>query len=472
MIELDKLKESGVCASAVALKEFSTLRLGDARLDRRLRTSFQSMMKNPGKSIPEQSGGWAEAKAFYRLLDHESLSAESVLSAHAQSSLDRASESGERTFLAIQDTTSLNFTKRKELDGLGSLSDKGAGLYVHSTMLMGANSGNIYGLLGSKIFARSKATRSKQSASICNRLPIEQKESYRWLESFNNSLSEASSDTRNLHLVHVADREADIYELLLAAQSHRKDGMDLLVRSKHNRGQSQSQDRIWDSLSASPERGKMQVSLPRSRGLQKEEVEVSVRYKQYQLSSPVDKVKYQKITESVQATLIEVRGGTSERPILWRLLTTLDVQSSQRAEEIVGWYVARWQIEVFHRVLKTDCKVESRQMREMSRLRPMIALDMVVAVHLMSMLCIARAEPEAPASSCLDPLQIKVLCQCIAKKPIVAEALTMEIAVLRIARMGGFLARKSDGSPGAEVLWRGIQKLNTLCQNAHLFKNI
>jgi len=471
MIELDEIKGFSLSASAVALEEFSTLRLGDARLDRRLRTSFQSMMNNPGKSIPEQSGGWAEAKAFYRLLDHESLSAESVLEAHAQSSLRRARNSGERTILAIQDTTSLNFTKRKELDGLGSLSDKGEGLYVHSTMIMGANSGNIYGLLGSKIFARSKIKRSTQSASICNRLPIEQKESYRWLESFNDSVQDASN-SRNLHLVHVADREADIYELLLAAQSHRKDGMDLLVRSKHNRGQSEKQDRIWDSLSTSPERGKMLVSLPRSRGLKKEEIEVAVRYEQYQLSPPVDKVKYQKITESVQATLIEVRGGTTERPILWRLLTTLDVQSSQRAVEIVGWYVARWQIEVFHRVLKTGCKVESRQMREMSRLRPMIALDMVVAVHLMSMLCIARSEPETLASRCLDPLQIKILCQCIPKKPIVAEELTMEISILRIARMGGFLGRKNDGTPGAEVLWRGIQKLNTLCQHAHLLKNI
>lgn len=471
MIELNELKGFSLSASAVALEEFSTLRLGDARLDRRLRTIFQSMMNNPGKSIPEQSGGWAEATAFYRLLDHESLSAESVLGAHAQSSLRRASDSGERTILAIQDTTSLNFTERKELDGLGSLSDKGEGLYVHSTMIMGANSGNIYGLLGSKIFARIKIKRSTQSASICNRLPIEQKESYRWLESFNDSVQEVSNP-RNLHLVHVADREADIYELLLAAQAHRKDGMDLLVRSKHNRGQSEKQDRIWDSLSASPERGKMLVSLPRSRGLQKEEIEVSVRYEQYNLSPPVDKVKYQEITESVQATLIEVRGGTTERPILWRLLTSLDVPSSQRAEEIVGWYVARWQIEVFHRVLKTGCKVESRQMREMSRLRPMIALDMVVAVHLMSMLCIARAEPQAAASRCLDPLQIKILCQCIPKKPIEIETLTMEIAVLRIACMGGFLSRKNDGKPGAEVLWRGIQKLNTLCQHAHLLKNI
>jgi hypothetical protein len=468
-MELDDLLSENTNRTTDLSEEFSSLRLGDARLERRLSSSFEHLMSNPGNSIPEQCGSWAASKAFYRLLDQDSLTAESVLAAHGRSTIERARKSGEKVFLAIQDTTSLNFTSRQKLEGLGDINGKGEGLHAHSTMLCGADSGHIYGLLGSKLYAREKPKRATGPASIRNREPIQSKESYRWLESFRHSTDDAKLG-EGFEVIHVCDREADIYELLLLAQTHRSDGLGLLVRSKHNRSQCGSEEKIWESLARSHERACMEVMLPRSRGLQSEQVKVHLRYEQVQLSVPRDRAKYQKITENVEVTIIEIRGGSPERPILWRLLTTVPVENDERAREIARWYVARWQIEVFHRVLKTGCKVESRQMHEMSRLRPMVALDMVVAIHLMAMLSLSRIEPEAPASRCLDARQIRILCRCLPGKKIQPEELNMKLAVRVIAKWGGFLGRKNDGEPGAQVLWRGMQKLHAIAEVEHLFE--
>lgn len=450
--------------------EFAGIELRDARNRRRLDRCLHKMMNNPGKSIPDQSDHWGETKAFYRLLDRRDLSAEAILKAHKEGTLRRAGESGEGVFLAIQDTTSLNFTTHTQLAGQGLIgnNNKTTGLFCHSTMLIGADSGEVHGLLDSKIYARGAKKRSEDKAGARNREPIEEKESCRWLESFQSSvkaqekLSVCSSASGAVQVINVGDREADIYELLRLAQEHRDQGVGLLVRSQHNREQTERESGIWESLATTAEQGRYEIQLPRKQGLKSRKVEISVRFQQVELAVPAHKAKYQKFTETIAASLIEVRSVDSDE-ICWRLLTTVPVADMAQARQLVGWYAKRWQIEVFHRVLKTGCKVERRQLRTMERLRPLIALDMVVAVYLMGLLSIARSRPGTLAKPWLGEQKLIALCQFLPKKRgLRADTLTIEQAVLEIARLGGFLARKNDGPPGAEVLWRGIQKLHTI----------
>jgi len=458
--------------------EFSGLPLRDGRNRSRLGKCFSKMMSNPGKSIPDQCDSWAETKAFYRLLDHPDLSAEAVFKAHSENTLRRARESGKRIFLAIQDTSTLNFTTHSKLEGQGLISnhDKTTGLFVHSTMLMGADSGEIHGLLGSKIFARSAKKRSEGKAGARNREGIEEKESYRWLESFQmtvqarEDLSASSTGPEQIEVINVGDREADIYELLCLAQDHRARGAGVIVRSQHNREQAEEEGRIWESLAASEEQGRFNVKVPRKKGLKSREVTVAVRFQQMEIAVPGFKAKYHKCTQTVAVSLVEVRSVDSNE-ICWRLVTTLPVPDLEQARLIVGWYAKRWQIEVFHRVLKTGCRVERRQMRTMDRLLPVIALDMVIAVYLMGLLSIARSRPGSPASALLGAEELNALCRVVPKKRQCEGPLTVEQAVLEIARLGGFLARKNDGPPGAEVLWRGIQKLHTITHAWSIFSN-
>ena len=141
------------------------------------------------------------------------------------------------------------------------------------------------------------------------------------------------------------------------------------------------------------------------------------------------------------------------------------------AARLVGWYALRWRIEDFHRVLKTGCRVESRQVRAAEKLKAFIALDMVVAVHLLSLVWQARISPELPVEGWLERDEWEVLAAHAAGggPPPERPAATGE-AVRMIARLGGFLGRKGDGDPGPEVLWRGLAKLRTLVEAWRAFK--
>jgi len=109
-----------------------------------------------------------------------------VFQAHGGASLRRASESPEQFVLAVQYTTTLNFTSHQQLDNPGPIGNSVnyRGLHVHGTLLIGADSGEVFGLLGARIYARDASKRQNQAAGTRNREPIGQKESYRWLESF------------------------------------------------------------------------------------------------------------------------------------------------------------------------------------------------------------------------------------------------------------------------------------------------
>lgn len=456
-----------------ALCELNSAELGDARRSRRLNELCVAMSKFPGGSIPECTSNWGETKAFYRLLDCERLTDEVVLEAHRQSTLRRADESGEEVLLSLQDTTTLNFTNRHALEGRGQIgsTEKMSGLHLHNTLLLGAKSHRVFGLLGAKIYARDGGKRKRQAPGTRNREPLSQKESQRWVESFEltrECLDELNEGTR---IISVGDREADIYELLAEAQEHRSQGIGLLIRAQHNRKLCESDQRLWDRLGSSPKQGLITVTIPRSRGLQQRNVELEVRYSQVELEVPAHKKKYLGLSQPVAMHAIELRSVDEKEEIRWRLVTTEDVDTLDDAQKMALWYSKRWQVEVLHRILKTGCKVENRQMRTMEKLRPMIALDLVIACYLMGMIGDARSTPEASATSWLEEDEIAAI-KAYRKgigKPLEKSEMNMEQAVRVIASLGGHLGRKNDSPPGAQVLWRGIKKLRTITEAWQIF---
>ena len=457
-----------------AQREFGEVDLGDVRRTRRLVASMGKMLNDPGRSIPELSPSWSECKGFYRLLDHPALSAEVILEAHREGTLHRASGCGEKVLLAVQDTTTLNFSSREKLEGRGPIggSEKTTGLHLHNTLLIGAQSGKVFGLLGAKIYARSPKTRKQQPPGSRNREPIEQKESHRWIESFGLAVDCAKrlrSEESEALVVSVGDREADIYELLKEAREHREQGVGLLVRSQHNRALCGDSGRLWDDLEKSPRQGRLKLKVPRTRGIQAREVELSIRFKEVEIQVPAHKQKYLGLEGSVRVSILELRED-GPNGLHWRLLSTEKVENIADAKRLAGWYAKRWQVEVLHRVLKSGCRVEDRQMREMKRLKPMIALDLVSACYLMGMISEARTTPEAPASAWLEEDEISALKAYHAKQAAGIETLTVGIAVSWIARLGGHLGRTNDGPPGAQVLWRGLQKLRTITSAWLAFK--
>lgn len=455
--------------------EFGRLDLGDARRTRRLTKAFQQMIENPGLSVPELSDSWADTKSFYRLLDQELLTDQSILDAHRQGAIRRAAQSREHILLAVQDTTTINLTGREKLEGKGAIGDgkKGSGLHLHNTLLIGAQSGNIFGLLGAKLYARETLTRKERGLLSRKDQPIEDKESFRWIESFrlakeaHQELAASAPDPQSApRIISVGDREADIFELLLEAGKHAGQGIELLVRSQFNREiDDPEQERLWAALAAAEEQGRLTVSVPRDRSIQQREVSMSVRFQQVRIEAP-EYLQKQKAGQAtpIGLTAIEVRevDVAPEDGICWRLLTTLKIDDVGAAIDAARWYAKRWQIEVMHRVFKSGCKVERRQMRTMDRLRPMIAMDLVVACYIMSLVHAARTQPDALASAWLEPDELEALCRYHKLEGQKTALLTIGRGVPLIAKLGGHLGRKGDGPPGAEVIWRGVRKLQNI----------
>jgi len=150
-------------------------------------------------------------------------------------------------------------------------------------------------------------------------------------------------------------------------------------------------------------------------------------------------------------------------PLSWMLLTTIPISGVEEAMTIVGYYTARWGIEVFHRILKSGCRIEERQLHTAEGLRKCLALDSIVAWRIQFLTMLGREAPDLPCDVVFEEYEWKAL-YCFVHRtthppespPALSEAIKL------VARVGGFLARKGDGVPGPMVLWRGLQELATI----------
>ena len=465
-----------------ASHEFATLNCGDVRRHRRFVRVASDFIQHPGASIPDASAGWAGSKACYRLFDHKDIRCEAVLAAHRDAVLGRlVAEQTESALLVVQDTTSLNFGPRSCVEGFGPIGNgsvsNAPGLYVHGQLVVGGD-GRVHGLAGAAIYARTEQ-RKGQSAGTRNRQPIEEKESMRWLKGWQEAQRLWKDLGGKRQVLSVADREGDIYELLAACLTERKlDGASagLLIRSQHDRELESGGGRMWQDDEALTLRATLEVDLPRGKqGLKARKATLSVRAGRVRLAVPAHKRKYLGLEESLELWALEVKEinpPEGVEAVCWRLVTTEPIDGVEDARRLTAWYALRWRIELLHRVLKSGCKVENRQIHDVEKLKAFIALDLVIASHLLSLAWQARVSPESSSEPWLERPEWEALCVHAAKGgPPPSIAPTIGKAVIMIARLGGFLARKGDGDPGAEVLWRGLSKLRMLTQAWLIFRS-
>ena len=455
--------------------EFATLDCGDARRKRRFLRVASDFIRNPTSAVPAACGDWAGTKACYRLFDQPEINSVAILAAHRAAMLERLrATQDDAPLLVVQDTTTLNYSTHRSKEGLGPTSANGKdlspGLFVHGQLVVGAH-GEVHGLAGASIYARQPRA-AGEPAGKRNRQPLEEKESHRWVAGWQEAqqLWEELGGTRRV--LSVADREADIYELFAACQQTRDErggGAGLLVRSQHDRKLEDGGSPLWQTPEALPVTASLVVELPRGKqGLKSRKATLAVRAGRVRLEAPAHKKKYLGLGTGFELWALEVR-ETDPPPgvpaVHWQLLTTEAVADDSDAARLVGWYALRWRIEDFHRVLKTGCRVESRQVRAAEKLKAFIALDLVVAVHLLSLVWQARLTPQLPVEGWLakDEWEVLGVHATGGGRPPDRSPTTGE-AVRMIGRLGGFLGRKGDGDPGPEVLWRGLTKLRTLAE--------
>ena len=154
----------------------------------------------------------------------------------------------------------------------------------------------------------------------------------------------------------------------------------------------------------------------------------------------------------------ELDPPAGEEPIEWRLLTNREITTVEEAAELIDWYRARWEVEMFFDVLKNGCQVEELQLHTLERLEVALALFMIVAWRINRLMRLGRECPEMEAGVIFEPEEI-IAAYAINKQKVPDAPASLGQVMRLVAMAGGFIGRKSDGDPGVRTIWRGMEKV-------------
>jgi hypothetical protein len=433
--------------------EMRMLDLGDPRRNRRVVKIMEQFAANPGASIPKACGNPADIKATYRALSAEEVRPEEIRLAHARATIERVR--GLKRVLLMQDTSSVDFSTRPGIAGLGTLENRRLrGILLHSGLVV-TPEGLPLGILYQDVWSRPEEELGKKHTRRAR--PIEEKESFRWLEMVDAAESLLPLD---LEVWSIGDREADIYDLFAML---RRPLSELVVRVTQDRKvRSADGKSLYEAVERAPVLGKKTIAVPRSRKRKARKAKLEVRACSLEIEPPLHH-RDRKHCPTVPVSVVHVREkGTApegEEPIDWMIVTTLPVQNLAEALEIIEAYAQRWKVERYHYVLKSGCRIEDLQLESADRIERALAIYNVVAWRLLYTTYVARLQPDLPCTAVLEDDEWQALFIIGAAQALPEKPPSVHEAVRMIAKLGGFQGRKGDGEPGVQVLWTGLRRL-------------
>jgi transposase-like protein/transposase Tn5 family protein len=444
-----------------AEQELASVRLGDRRLDRRLSHLVRDLAARPEASVPQATGTWAGAKAAYRFWDNPRVDPSRIRAGHRDRLVQRLPS--DDVVLALQDTTSFDFTTHPRTRGLGYLNHpKRFGFLAHTVFCV-SGQGVPLGVLHQQVWRRDpkhlgKRRQRRHKATAA-------KESRRWLRGLAATQRLLPATTR---VVLVADREADFYDLLAAP---RRPGVELLIRAKQRRRVRHEARLLLPAVQAAAPLGTHTVEVQGRGGRPARQATLTLRVAQVALEPPSTHPRRRQLAAMPVTVVLaaEEAPPSGEKPLRWLLLTTRPVRSLEEAITVVTWYSRRWLIERYHFVLKSGCRLEALQLEEAARLQRALATYSIVAWRLLWLTYEARRRPDAPCTEVLTEEEWQVLHrQRQPRQALPERPPRLGEAVRWIAQLGGFLARTHDGEPGVKTLWRGLRRLQDLVTGSRL----
>jgi hypothetical protein len=439
-----------------AVHEFADADLGDERRTTRLVELAYALGQHPTAALPEACGTGSMLKAAYRFFDNDGIAPQDILQSHVEATYTRLD--AVPVVLAVQDTTEVNWTRHPATQGVGPLGPTAChGLLVHTTLAITPERVPL-GLLAQQVWARDPADVGKRARR--KQLPISQKESQKWLHSL-DAVYTAHDCCPTPRLVSVGDREADVYDVLAAP---RPAGVDLLIRAAWDRCVQGAEGSVWATVAAHPVGAHLQLKVPRRGPQAARDATLALRFCALTLRPPRHRQREGLPGVTLWAVQVqEVEPPADVTPIEWLLLTTVVVDTVDDATQCVQWYSCRWGIEVWHRILKSGCRMEARQLACGERLQRCLTLYSVIAWRIFYATMLARAVPDMPCSVLLDLDEWQALYCAIHQCPTPPEEPPSLLqAVHWIAQLGGFVGRRRRDQPGTETLWRGFQHLMDL----------
>ncbi len=446
---------------------------GDKRIEKRAADVLNKLTLGRNSSLRQITSTDAEQKSFYRLFNNESFTESAI----EQSIVQRCGELSEgRHLLCIQDTCEFNFTAQqgriKSKSGLGTTSKEGIlGFMLHSCLVIDANKETALGFSSIKTWERDPEKPNRHIRNYSN-LPIEEKESYKWIDAANKTKSLCDS-AKSITII--CDRESDIYDLLASIPDSK---VNLIIRSSFNRSLTDG-TKLTDHLNPLPvmHTYDLKVTGDLRKGIAKRTAHMELKWSKVTLKKSKQS-KNKELPSSTEVYVVEAKEKGSAKGIYWRLLSTHPVTNAIEAMLIIEWYKNRWFIEQIHRLLKTDgFRIERSQLEQGWAIRKLTLLAMMATLRILQMMLAYEDGHEQPIDEAFDKQQQQCLQMINVQMQGETDKLknnskpnTLKWAAWVIARIGGWKGYTSQRKPGPIVFQKGLAKFYQMYEGWALFK--
>lgn len=460
-------------------EEMATAQLEDKRLNERLSRLLSDLGERPTASIPAACGGYAEMTAAYRFFDNPKVTASKVLEPHEAATRQRIAQ--QPVALFVQDTSELDVTRpHQQVEGAGPLDGatrRGAFMHVLEAFTV---DGTPLGTVWMDLWAREDPTQSESpppTPSQRRNRPIEQKESYRWVQGL-RAARQVAQELPQTQVVCIADSDADVYELFAEPRGQRP--VDWLIRACRNRCVEVQQDctesKLRERVLAEPVLFTKSITVRRREaktacekrkrrvGRQTRTAEVQVRAASVTLRAPRRPGGASLPSVTANAVLVsEVDPPAGQPAVEWLLVTTLPIETVEQVRQIVQYYCVRWMIEVLFRTLKSGCRAQERRFEHLDRLLPCLALYWIVAWRVLLLCRLGRGCPQMDCEVLFDPAEWQSVWTVTHQGPVPRQPPPLGVIVRLIAQLGGYVNRPNRTDPaGPQTLWLGLQRMHDL----------
>lgn len=446
--------------------ELDGIDLGDKRLNQRSQCLIEALSANPEASINSACDGWNETLAAYRFFDHKSIQPDDILKPHVENTKRRIKEHA--VVLVAQDTTELDYSDHPPTDADCLNTKDRLGLYDHSHLAVTPSGLNL-GVVGVEYFDRQEEGLGKSKQR--GKLPIEEKESMRWLTGYRLAC-ELARDCAETRIVSMADREADLYDIFMEAEKQADEHdhfADFIIRARLPRSTPErdpaagphAYKKVRDEVSNSELRATQTIDLPRTPKRAARAAKLEVRAMRVTVKPPHDRSSLPTVTYNV-VLVEEVDGPGDGTDVSWLLITSLPIDILKDIQLVIEYYVQRWTIEVFFRVFKTGCQVEKIQLETLSRLKNCLAFYKIIAWRIMYLTQLNRECPALPCDTLFDDCEWKSVWRVVTKTELPQAAPPLTEFMTLLTQLGGYNNRKTESPPGPQPVWVGIRRMTDL----------
>ncbi len=446
----------------------------DKRLESRFEKMLSSMYKNPQNSIPETFKDPHQSKAAYRFFDNPKTKTDDILNWYKEVTFQKINNlEYEETLLVIQDTSDINYSTHESKKDIGPIQSYiKHGIKLHPSIVVTTNRVPL-GILACKMYSREEEKTEltakelrKQKAKKRKKIPIEEKESYRWIESMEASKELAKKYT-DRRIINIGDRECDFNEYISYCKNIEEENLYFITRSFQKRNIKEG-EKLKKEIYKSETKG--EISFIIQRGNRKRKITQKIKYKEMEVKVPKTQSEsgYLKLTV-ILAEEKDVPEGSN--PLDWILLSNIPIKTLADAISIIEKYLCRWEIEVFFKVLKSGCRIENLQLTKASNIQKCISMYMIVAIKVLFLMKLGREHPSLPSEIIFSEIEIKCLYGAL-KKKLPKEKPKLGEVVRLIGQLGGYMNRNNDGPPGPKTIWVGTQRLSYIVLGLELSKDL